>query len=428
MIPETEIGLAVLHCSIETFCNPETSASKFKTSDAALLKVTTSKDLALGTDSLNLQAPTTSRARRSPKKSAPAKIVEALNLDSDKEVEIINKENIPSAEETQISISYVPAVEAEFHEEVASQLETPLENISMHVTADSVLTNESKDDPKDSSVFSKRLTRSSAETTEKRFEASSKPMSSSSLFNFSDTSLGCSAGNSRVQRKRKNSVSHKSVAEPVPGPTTRGKKKKQDTNPVKEPTAKRNKIHQIIHDDSADNEPQPRSTRKRAADEAAMGRDGGLFAFNTNFLKKVRHNPNETQESFMEGIGMVRLEKPRESLVKQLTSYVHEYDDSCDSGIWLSKKMISVNLNDSPDGMKSEVPELDSFVNTEDIKPQQYVSLFNVLETSSGFNSITSVVSKRKQFVKQKNFKSQSSVVTMKTVRVEETYEQRDEF
>ena len=205
---------------------------------------------------------------------------------------------------------------------------------------------------------------------------------------------------------------------------TRTRTTKKDPKPASKPIPKRNKIHLISDEDSDDNAGSTRSTQKRSSSE--MGSDGGLFAFKLNFGKKVRKNQNESQEA-PTVTGIVPLQTPRQAPVKQFSSY-RDDDDSCDSGVWLCKKMIKIEINDSVDGIKSEVPEPDSCIDTQDIKPEQYVSLFNVLETSAGFNSTASIVSKRKQFVKKKNYKSQSNVVTMKAFRVEETYLKLDDF
>lgn len=445
VITELEIGCAVLHCSTERFCNPENSISSLiGTSYTPKLIITRSKNLALETDSVNLQDPVPVRTRGRPKKATITKVVETINLSSDEEVELPNKENVPSAKETQESSSNAPINE----EAEVAPAPVPINDCCIPVTQDDL----TKDDDNATNVPSQRTTRATRSTkgSVERSVISPKPPSSSGLFSFNNTSLNVSLNN-RTQRKP--SLEQQHVISPKP-PSSMGlfsfndtslnasaeknrtlRKRKNSENAEAneastankiatkssvEPVAKRNKIHKIVEDsDEDDNEIPP--TRKRSA-KNALGNDG-LFAFSTSFAKKTRKDLNETAEVSKEETGFLPYQKSCKSPTKPpLTStYVDSLEDS---GVWLSKKMISVNLSDSSDVMKSEVLEPDYTVETQDIKPEEYAAMFNVVVKSSGFDSSSSVVSKRKQFVKKKNYKEQSSIVTMKIVKVEDTYEQ----
>jgi len=251
---------------------------------------------------------------------------------------------------------------------------------------------------------------------------SSARNNSSGLFNFSNKSLSSSIDSSRIQKKRKNADEDEPIVES--SHNLRGKK--PASKPVKEPATKRNKIHRIIDEDSDENEVPSRQTRERTA-KTAMGNDKGLFAFSTKTLQKPRQTSSEAVAAQRTASGIIPL-ATRQLPAKELTQDKDVDEDSCDSGVWLSKKVTSVKLSDSVDGIKKEKPEPESsFVKTEDINPEHYQTLFNVHETTS-FNSITSVVSKRKQFVKKKNYKAQSTVAALKSVPVEDTYQNLDDF
>lgn len=462
MVQESEIGLAILHCSMERFCNPNIAIeSLFKPSESSELRITKSKTLVPNTESMNFSAPTTSRKRGRPKKTTPQQIVESINLDSDEEVTVdgTNKENIPSAQEMQASVSNVSTSETQvttFDTPIPDV--TPIENLSIPETQASVVAKENTSVTGNSGEW-KNCSRATHETDQQSFitaasKASSASISTTSLFNFSNS---LSSNSSRPQRKRKNSENADEVSSiTVKRPTTSStpmddsnlfsftdvsggkensnaqrkspesidvpgssKERTKDQNPKSNHNKKSSSVQNVSDDDDEVERP----ARKRTA-EAAMG---NLFSFNMNFVKKKRQNESESQEPTSRASGIVPFIKPPKPVTK-LSTYGYESDESCDSGVWLSKAMTSLNFNKSAREIKSELPEPDSSSAMEDIKPQLYVTLFSVLESSIDTNSTSSMVSKRKQYVKKKNYKSQSSIVTMKVLNVDDTHEARDDF
>lgn len=204
-----------------------------------------------------------------------------------------------------------------------------------------------------------------------------------------------------------------------------------------EPVAKKRKVVKIL-DDSDDEPPSQsaRPNRKRPASDI----DGGLFSFNTKFAKKPKSKDKENESQ--EARGILLLSKPREpSPVRSCSSLSRKstqgHLDDMDDCVWLSKKMLSTNLVDTDDGIKSEIQIIpikienikkELTMDSEDVKPSQLGTLFNVLEPTLTASTTTSLVSKRKQFVKKSNFKPQSRVVTTKTVKVEDTFVPLDAF
>lgn len=244
----------------------------------------------------------------------------------------------------------------------------------------------------------------------------------SDLFNFSITS---SSGNSAINpRKRQASGS----------PELTEESEKAKKRPVQQPSksTRRSTRKQVIQD-SSDEEtapiPQPSNSRKR---KAALDNPAGLFAFNNNFVKKIRP-AKDTQEYPNEIAGIIPLQKTSiPSHIKDV--YLAETETSIEPGVWLIKKLSSVKLSDSVDGIKSEqnvtneeISVIDPSIDTQDIKLPMLKTLF-IIEESSMFNSPSSVFSKRKSFVKMQNFKPQTSSVTMKLFNISETREALDKF
>lgn len=96
-----------------------------------------------------------------------------------------------------------------------------------------------------------------------------------------------------------------------------------------------------------------------------------------------------------------------------------------------------MTLLDVADGIKSEIiitpikierVKKEVIMDSQDIKPSQLDTLFSVLESTLSSSTTTSLVCKRKQFVKKLNFKPQDKVVTTKSVKVEDTFKALDEF
>jgi hypothetical protein len=419
-----EIGAAVLHASTELWCNPEQAAVNSllirENPSSSQLRITKSKTLVVDSHD-SMGPPPPKRPRGKPAKVStqivPEEVVSLDSDDDEEKSEGSNKENVPDMPmelpETQVSeVGELP--ETQISEEMP---EMPME---LPETQDSFVTAADGGDAREEVNNNTRTTRSSTKSPEKapapstssRIDTTNKaltnvsfasaPMSKSDLFNFTSSS---SAGeSSRNTRKRKNSV-EAPISENLPA--------------SKKPTPA--KKSRIIDDDSDEEVPVPPKNpkRKRAAEPDL----GGLFAFNTSFIKRMK--PAEPSQSPTKPSGIIALTpKPAEE-VSVARRVRHISEDSCDSGVWLSKAMTSVKLDDS-----IVKPEPDSSLNTQDIKLESYPTLFSVVETTKSTNMSTTstTVPKRKQFVKKQNFKPQSSIVTMKVYKVEDTMVSLDRF
>lgn len=412
MVTEVEIGSAVLHASTELWCNPEQSVVNSLVApeepSSSQLKITNSK--ILRPESLHvgdsMGPPPSKRSRGRP--PATKVVSEVVNLDSDDDEDKNDKENVPNVPieipETQASIE-LPETQASELPETQESFVSAVNEISV----DAEKLNEISEVNNN-----KRATRSATKSPEKapatkeaastsRFSnISSASLSNADLFNFKTSP-------SR-NRKRKTS---ETVDAPIPSTS------KNSADP--KPAPKKGRFVVLDSDDEASTPPpvQKSSTRKRPATSDT----DGLFSFNTSFAKRLKPTKEASQDPIGPS-GIIAL-TPKPVAPSPVKKFHNDFDDSCDSGVWLSKAMISVNLNDDIDGdlMKIE-PDLTLNKNkAEDIKPSSFVTLFSVLNTPSDTNSTTtsSMVSKRKQFVKKQNFKPQSNIVTMKLLKVEDT-------
>jgi hypothetical protein len=396
----------VLLTSLERHCNPD---YKWQTSfepDSAHLKVTKSKTLIPGSESFEFITPSTSQSRAKKATPVPAKIVESIEIGDDEEN--VNKENYPAETQASINIS-LPPTQVSVNEEVLTSATELPDNISIPETFQSEMGEVEPPLPTVAKVASSRkrsagstATESSAKVRRSNTRSMSDSSHSSDLFNFTTSSGKVDA------RKRK-----------VP----------ESSEPkVQNERAKRSKIV----DSDSDEEPLQPAPKPTTVSNRKRPAAGDLFAFNTNFVKKTKSSADDSQVSFRSASGIIPLQKSYvPTPIKPSTTSTYKDDDSgdsCDSGVWLSKKMITVNLNDSTDGIKTEpIVEHEQSMDAEDIKPQNLGCLFSVVANSS-YNTSSSMISKRKQFVKKKNFKPQNSVVTMKVMRVEETHIPLDDF
>lgn len=415
MISDTEIGLAMLHCSIERWCNPEfKTASIFEPTQSENLKITKSKVLATGTEhseSVNIETPTTSKRVR---RNKPA-VVDIADLESE-ETGASNKENVPNHTATE-DIS-LPVTQTD--DPMPSTLTESI-NIPATIQTDLSSIPDQDESSTDSSRFPpRRTTRRSPMTSESTFQSAvsrvdSQSSTASSLFNFTEAS----AVSKQSQRKRKNTENENDSIQPS---TSAAPSKQVQEQPV----TKKSKRNQVQDDADEEPLPQPRSTRKRPANDS----EGGLFAFNTKFSKKSK--PTEVEKESQGVVGIVPFSKPR----GPSPAVSRKSTDGCLSdlgdGVWLSKKML---LLDVTDGIKSEILitpikieriKKEATMDSQDIKPSQLDTLFSVLEST--LTTTTSLVSKRKQFVKKLNFKPQDKVVTTKSVKVEDTFMPLDDF
>lgn len=411
MIAETEIGLAILHCSKEHWCNPESTVKRLiRPGEAALLKFTKSAVTVAHTESSGLI--TQMEPPKIPRKRSHAgNIVETIDLSDD---DFGNKENIAKKvmlTQTHESLS-LGETEAE------SPFETPTEQvtqISLPETQESFAsafeTNQSNQ---------QSLTRQDTQLS----KISTRSKNSSTipgLFNFS-------MNNEKIEVKKNQRKRQNSEEPDIPGPSK--KSKNQVVPKVQETKTRATRKKKILSDSSEDEptaKPEPAKTRKRTA---ATALSDGLFNFNTNFTKKSR-KVEMSQDPVPEISGIIPISIQSNKKLSPVKEFdFPKYDDSNDAGIWLSKKMTSIKLSSSPDKIKSEpvemsedIPDIDPSIDSQDIKPSLLKNLFNVEENSFFSGSSSSVVSIRKSFVKKQNFKSQTSIVTMKTVNVAKTRE-----
>lgn len=260
--------------------------------------------------------------------------------------------------------------------------------------------------------------------TSKRSTRSNKTLNDTNFFNFSSAS---SSGNAKKSQKQKQQIPDKS--ENSKEQSKQAAVQEKHDKPTRSSGRKRT-IRDISDDEEASPKvTQPLSSRKRAAATAPV-ETGGLFAFNTNFAKKSRPSI-EAQEQTQKVSGIIPMQKVCErSPVKKV--YQPESNDSNDSGVWLSKKMSSFRL-ESIDGIKSEPVEttteasaIEPSIDTQDTKPFKF--FFNVEENSNYLGDSSSILSKRKSFVKKQNFKSQKNIVTMTLVNIAKQRDTRDEF
>lgn len=410
MIPENEIGFAILHCSKELWCNPDKSHEEFvRPGPSARLKATTSKEILPESTIVTSQV----EPRRSPRKKAQPRIIDTIDLDSDEDIETGNKENVSKPNlETLESISF-EVTQQTLSNTIATDCSVPETPFEMTKTTQSSLS----ETPNDTGIksFSEESYVTAVSVQTEHNTRSNKPQARSnkpSLFNFNVSST------SKAPRKRQ-------ISESDDLPETSKRAKNQSSPPARELT--KNTNTKLL--DTSEVEARkltPFTSRKRTA---ASALSDGLFAFKTNFSKKSRRS-NATQESSSEVSSINPMQSIQRRPSREENFKLPESEITCDYGVWLCKEVSLVKLNDSVDGVKLEPSEayetIDPSMDTQDIKPSLLKSFFKV-EESSFLSSSSSVVSKRKSFVKKQNFKSQTSIVTMKTINVAATREDLDQ-
>lgn len=210
------------------------------------------------------------------------------------------------------------------------------------------------------------------------------------MFSFTNVS---SSSRTRSQRKRPNSSS----AENESQIESSKRSKKEDPRPLAAYN-QRNDSAVVLSDDAEQTPPPKQPVRKRKA----AGKDDNLFAFNTNFVKKVKPAKPKSQlpsAAAASTSGLIPLKKTTtSSTLTYQTTYSYENDDSNDSGVWLSKKMLSARIDGGENEIKPEAmqePEqLDDSEFEATQRPRVSGPLFDVLETSASVISTTSTLSK----------------------------------
>lgn len=212
------------------------------------------------------------------------------------------------------------------------------------------------------------------------------------MFAFTNVS---SSSRTRSQRKRQSSSS----AENESQIESSKRSKKEDPRPLAAHN-QRNDSAVVLSDDAEQTPPPKQPVRKRKAAD----KDDNLFAFNTNFVKKVK--PTEPKSQLPSAAaaatsGIMPLKKTTtSSTVTYQTTYNYETDDSNDSGVWLSKKMLSASIDGEENEIKikpeaKKEPQQSDDSEFEATQPKRVSGpLFDVLETSASVISTTSTLSK----------------------------------
>lgn len=459
MIPMTEIGLAMLYCSLSHWCNPELQTDAFFESQTGLLRVKSSRNFVEGTsEKSEFLVPKKPGGRSKTKKPVEEQSeVASVELTGEEEIVTVKgKENVPSQNSLE---SFVTIPETQHHEIISQYQEMTIDesfNPKIHssqldcqpstssrpnfsnlvsrktsgVNESEIVTNESlkqRAAESVSSVFTPQALSTSARTTRKRKNeddevssassvkapktASLASTSDSELFNFSDFG---STQKRTSQRKQQDD-------------------KGTDLSSLSELQA--NKKHRSNRDDPDDTSSssvvQNRAPRSRKRPLEIDNDSNDLFNFNIDdqFKKKPKKLVRSADQPDAASSSEVKTVQPRDNSPGQLKS-MYQYLDDSDAGIWLSKAMISVKIEDSDVIAKQESDEPDSIAESQDFKTGQLQVLFSVVEKSGGEVNTTSssMVSKRKQFVKKNNFKPQSQVIAMKKFNVEETHVPLDRF
>ncbi|CRK92475.1 CLUMA_CG006047, isoform A [Clunio marinus] len=405
MIIEAEIGFALMHASTERWCNPSYHvASLFEPCKSGELKITKSKVLALGTESVNTSEPRRGR----PKKEILPKITECIELGSssgsDDEVEFVfNKENLPSSTQASViaDLSSIPTksnLTAFPHTSESSKIALPEteESVAPQIaTADASKINlpetQESNAIQDEEIYISITNNQNSTKTDNvpspplQIENKSSNPVNSSLFNFVNSRVDTnSEKNNKIKRKHQ-----------------------QEENSEVKSKRRKKQISSDESDEDKVQQPTSRLTRKRKAESP---KKGSLFNFNTAFAKKRKSsededfdNPKITASEIVSN--PVPVARPPSPLKKPLWNGSY---DTTDSGVWLCKKMLSVNLDNNKEieikkEKESFQPTYDSTINTDDIKQEQTLeycdkgneSFLNTTDCSIPSVSITTVTTGR---------------------------------
>lgn len=415
LIPEIEIGMAILRCTIEQFCNPAflqiENFTGFQRTSTSQIMITKSKVLIENTCD-NGEYSGFKRPQN------PVRIVDSIDLSDDEDEKILptRKEIPPTPEDDEMFI---------LDYEEPSPVDIPE---TMHSSA---------------GIFSS-LNIPETQTSQNSIEPiESQPSSSknaSNLFEF-DTF------NSKNNKKRKAPAiieeEEDEVAEaPVVDIVVKPVAKKPKNNPVPK----------IVHPDSDDEVMAPVAStvsRKRLATSATKG---GLFSFNRPVAKRSRQvsidldNSNSldsvnTANDISSGLSRVSSgeslfpslpQSKRQRSFSSLSGSTIDY-----SGVWLSKTFSNCSIKTlKEEDIKKEYEEVGG-LGTEDNKPQNMCVYFQVQQIKMDLKSVTdrsdticneSGQKKFKKFIKKKNYKSQCEILRTKLVSADETFDQNFDF
>lgn len=415
LVPEVEIGMAILRCSIEQFCNPaflqiENFAGFTRTSTSQLM-ITKSKVLIENTieneDSFKI----------------PKTIVDNISLSDE--------------DENDRQLKRVIHQTPEDDEMIVLDYEEPM-NISLKKSC----LPSAVDIPETMSNFAGTFSHVNIPETEKS-QNNLDPIESQP--NSSKNASKLFAFNSKNTRKRKTSV----IVDEDKAEVSETSIVEKETDVIVKPAAKKpknNPAPKIVHPDSDDEivaPVVPTVSLKRTATTASKG---GLFSFNRPAKRSRQMSIELDSSNSIDSVHSVKhtssgvLRVPSsDSLLPSIPQSKRSFSGSSVdySGVWLSKSFANCTMK-SPkeEDIKKECEEIDG-LGTKDTKPQNIIIYFQVKEIKIDLKSVTdrsdticneSGQKGFKKFIKKKNYKSQSEVLRTKLVSADETFDQNFGF
>lgn len=413
LVPEVEIGMAILRCTIEQFCNPaflqiENFAGFHRTSTSQLM-ITKSKVLIENTcengESLSFKRP-----------NKPKTVIDSIELSEDdyKEILQVEKAILLSQEDDDM-------VESVFEESCLPSAVFIPETMQSSAGIFSAV-----------NIPETKTSQNSLEPIE------SQPRSSKNASNFFEFDTFKSKNTKkRIAPTEIDEEEDEAAVDRVI---------EKEAEVIAKPAAKKAKINpipKIVHPDSDEEIVAPVLRKRTSATK------GEMFSFN-RLVKRTRQMSIELDNSnsidsvnsatdICSGLSRV---SSGESLLPSIPQSKRQRSFSTlsgstinYSGVWLSKSFANCSIKTlKEEDIKNE--EIDG-LGTEDIKPQNICIYFQVQQIKMDLKSVTdrsdsicneSGQKKFKKFVKKKNFKSQSEVLRTKLVSADETFDQNVDF